>query len=164
MSKIWVNPPLSSHFGLVKGLVKWFTGAIGWLANEEYENMKSKLSVEFKNTPGDTSLVPCSVSGCLTRDQSLSDVYIVLADNLGEENQLRKGDWTWVYQSMCWTSEVYLWCPQKARKSLRKEFPHIYRQLWGNAVWSPSYFLAKTGQVTLEIIKKYVENQGKPWF
>ena len=47
-------------------------------------------------------------------------------------------------------------------KSLRKEFPHIYRQLWGNAVWSPSYFLATTGQVTLEIIKKYVENQGKP--
>ena len=56
--------------------------------------MESKLSVEFKNTPWDTSLVPCSVSGCLTRDQSLSDVYIVLADNLGEENQLRKEDWT----------------------------------------------------------------------
>ena len=45
-------------------------------------------------------------------------------------------------------------------KSLRQEFPQIYTHLWGNAFWSPSYFLATTGQVTLASIRKYVENQG----
>ena len=47
-------------------------------------------------------------------------------------------------------------------KILRHEFPYIYKQLWGKAVWSPSYFIATTGQVNLDVIKKYVENQGKP--
>ena len=56
--------------------------------------MKSKLSIEFKNTPRDTSLVPCSVSGRLNKEETLSVYHIVLVDNLGEENQLRKEDWT----------------------------------------------------------------------
>lgn len=45
---------------------------------------------------------------------------------------------------------------------LRKEFPQLYNYLWGNAFWSPSYFLSTTGQVSLDDVKKYVENQGKP--
>ncbi len=56
--------------------------------------MESKLSVEFANTPKDTSLVLCSVSGELNKEETLSAYYIVLADNLGEENPLRKEDWT----------------------------------------------------------------------
>ena len=43
----------------------------------------------------------------------------------------------------------------------RKEFPEIRKELWGKAFWSPSYFLASVGQVTLSDVKKYVENQGK---
>ncbi|MDA8272777.1 MAG: transposase [Deltaproteobacteria bacterium] len=27
-------------------------------------------------------------------------------------------------------------------------------------MWSPSYFLAKAGQVTLDILKKYIESQN----
>ena len=45
---------------------------------------------------------------------------------------------------------------------LRKEYPKLYKYLWGNAFWSPSYFLSTTGQVSLDDVKKYVENQGKP--
>lgn len=56
--------------------------------------MESKFAVEFKNTPRDTSLVPCSVSGGLNKEQNLSVHYIVLAANLGEENPLRKEGWT----------------------------------------------------------------------
>ena len=48
----------------------------------------SKLSVKLKNTPRDTSLVSGSVNDGLNKDQSLSDHHRVLADNLGEENQL----------------------------------------------------------------------------
>lgn len=34
-------------------------------------------------------------------------------------------------------------------------------KLWGDAFWSPSYFLSTTGNVTIEILKKYVESQGE---
>jgi REP element-mobilizing transposase RayT len=43
---------------------------------------------------------------------------------------------------------------------LFREFPEIKKQLWGGAFWSPSYFLASTGQVTLDVLKRYVENQN----
>ncbi|MHA1911260.1 MAG: hypothetical protein ACTSYA_06150 [Candidatus Kariarchaeaceae archaeon] len=52
--------------------------------------MESKLSVKLKNTPKDTSLVLCSVSGGLNKEETLSVHYKVLADNLGEENRLLK--------------------------------------------------------------------------
>lgn len=45
---------------------------------------------------------------------------------------------------------------------LRKQTPQLRKKLWGKSFWSNSYFIATTGQVTLEVIKKYVENQGKP--
>lgn len=41
-----------------------------------------------------------------------------------------------------------------------REFPEIKKKLFGGHFWSPSYFLASTGQVTLEDLKKYVENQN----
>ena len=31
--------------------------------------------------------------------------------------------------------------------------------LWGKHFWSPSYFLATTGNVTIDVLKKYVEDQ-----
>jgi REP element-mobilizing transposase RayT len=46
-------------------------------------------------------------------------------------------------------------------REIRRTFPEIKEKLWGDAFWSPSYFLATTGQVTLEQLKKYVENQGE---
>jgi REP element-mobilizing transposase RayT len=38
-----------------------------------------------------------------------------------------------------------------------KEF--LKDKLWGDSFWSPSYFLATTGNVTIDILKNYVENQ-----
>lgn len=49
-----------------------------------------------------------------------------------------------------------------ASRLLRKQNPQLRKKLWGKSFWSNSYFIATTGQVTLEVIKKYVENQGKP--
>jgi len=43
---------------------------------------------------------------------------------------------------------------------IKKEFPQIKEKLWQSAFWSRSFFLATTGGVTLETLKKYVENQG----
>jgi len=50
--------------------------------------MKQKLSVKLKNTPRDTSLVSCSVSSVLNKEETLSVQNIVLADNNSEENKL----------------------------------------------------------------------------
>lgn len=46
-------------------------------------------------------------------------------------------------------------------REIRRNFPEVKEMLWKDAFWSRSYFLATTGQVTLDILKKYVENQGK---
>jgi putative transposase len=43
---------------------------------------------------------------------------------------------------------------------IKKEFPEIRLKLWKEAFWSRSFFLA-TGGVSLDILKEYVENQGK---
>lgn len=43
---------------------------------------------------------------------------------------------------------------------LFREFPYLREKLCGGALWSPSYFIASTGQVTLEVLKRYVENQN----
>lgn len=42
---------------------------------------------------------------------------------------------------------------------MRKEFPQLKELLWGDSFWSDSYFLASTGQVSLDVLKKYVEEQ-----
>lgn len=38
----------------------------------------------------------------------------------------------------------------------------IQDKLWTNTFWSPSYFAATAGGVTLDVLERYVENQGKP--
>jgi putative transposase len=44
-------------------------------------------------------------------------------------------------------------------REIRRNFPEVKQQLWKDVLWSPSYFLATTGQVTLDVLKKYVEGQ-----
>ena len=58
------------------------------------QKMKFMLSVEFKNTPRDTSLVPCSVTCVLNREETLSVHEVNWLDNFGEENLLRREDRT----------------------------------------------------------------------
>lgn len=47
-------------------------------------------------------------------------------------------------------------------KNLRKEFTEeLSDQLWGDAFWSPSYYLATVGNVSLDTLYNYVVNQRK---
>ncbi len=47
-------------------------------------------------------------------------------------------------------------------RKLRREFPEVMkRELWGGKFWAPSYFIATTGQVKLEDVKRYVQSQGR---
>jgi len=43
---------------------------------------------------------------------------------------------------------------------LRQEFPETKKILWGDSFWSNSYFVATSGQVSLDVLKEYVESQG----
>ena len=46
---------------------------------------------------------------------------------------------------------------------IRRDFHDMIKdQLWGDSFWSDSYYAATTGGVTLDVIKRYVESQGKP--
>lgn len=40
-------------------------------------------------------------------------------------------------------------------------FPEVEKALWGKHFWSPSYCVVSTGGAPLEVVKKYIENQGK---
>lgn len=43
---------------------------------------------------------------------------------------------------------------------LRKEYSEFLQdKLWGDSLWSQSYFISTTGNVSLDILKEYVENQ-----
>lgn len=44
---------------------------------------------------------------------------------------------------------------------IKKEFPEIKKQLWKEYFWSRSYCLLTTGGAPIEVIKQYIENQGK---
>jgi putative transposase len=44
----------------------------------------------------------------------------------------------------------------------KKQHPSITRALWGNALWSPSYFAGSCGGAPLETIRAYIEQQDSP--
>ena len=44
---------------------------------------------------------------------------------------------------------------------VKNEFPSIRKYLWKEYFWSKSYCLVTTGGTPLEVVKQYIENQGK---
>ena len=44
---------------------------------------------------------------------------------------------------------------------VKKEFPEIKQKLWKEYFWSRSFCLITTGGVSIDVIRKYIENQGK---
>ena len=45
-----------------------------------------------------------------------------------------------------------------------QSFPSIKKELWGGSFWTSGYYANTVGQYgNLEVIKKYVENQGKEY-
>ena len=41
----------------------------------------------------------------------------------------------------------------------KKSYPSIHKKLWGNALWSPSYFAGSCGGAPIRILKQYIQNQ-----
>jgi len=46
-----------------------------------------------------------------------------------------------------------------SRRLRQQNFPEVKRKLWGDHLWSPSYFAASCGGAPLEIVKQYIEQQ-----
>jgi putative transposase len=44
----------------------------------------------------------------------------------------------------------------------KKNYPTITKKLWGNALWSPSYFAGSCGGASISMIRKYIEQQQTP--
>ncbi len=46
---------------------------------------------------------------------------------------------------------------------IRKEFKkHVDKYYWKPFFWNPSYLILSTGGATVEVVKKYIEEQNKP--
>lgn len=43
---------------------------------------------------------------------------------------------------------------------IKNKFPSIRKQLWKESFWSRSFCLITTGGASIEVIRKYIENQG----
>lgn len=46
-----------------------------------------------------------------------------------------------------------------SRMIRKQHYPTIQDKLWGNALWSPSYFAGSCGGAPIDIIRKYIEDQ-----
>lgn len=49
-----------------------------------------------------------------------------------------------------------------SRMIRQKNYPTIRSALWGNALWSPSYFAGSCGGAPISIIRQYIEQQSSP--
>ena len=49
-----------------------------------------------------------------------------------------------------------------SRMIRKKEYPSIRRALWGESLWSPSYFAGSCGGAPLNVIRHYIEQQQQP--
>ena len=49
-----------------------------------------------------------------------------------------------------------------ARLIRKKKYPSVQNALWGNSLWSPSYFAGACGGAPLNVIRQYIEQQESP--
>ena len=49
----------------------------------------------------------------------------------------------------------------KTSRKLMMEYKSLTRAFWGRHIWARGYFVASSGNVTDEVIMKYIEEQGK---
>ena len=49
----------------------------------------------------------------------------------------------------------------KTSRKLMMEYKSLNRNFWGRHIWARGYFVASSGNVTDEVIIRYIEEQGK---
>ena len=49
-----------------------------------------------------------------------------------------------------------------SRKVRQHKFQSVKEKPWGDSLWSPSYFAGSCGGASLDVVKKYIEQQETP--
>lgn len=49
-----------------------------------------------------------------------------------------------------------------SRMIRKKEYRSVDSKLWGDALWSPSYFASSCGGAPIDILRQYIEQQDNP--
>lgn len=44
----------------------------------------------------------------------------------------------------------------------KKDYPSLRKKIWGNSLWSPSYFAGSCGGAPIAILRQYIEGQRSP--
>ena len=58
-------------------------------------------------------------------------------------------------------SKLIQYLKGKTSLKIMMKFKSMNRQFWGRHIWARGYFVASSGNVTDEVIIKYIEEQGK---
>ena len=60
-------------------------------------------------------------------------------------------------------SKIVQWLKGISSRILLSEFPHLKKQFWGRHLWARGYLAVSSGNITDEVIQKYIEEQeGEP--
>lgn len=57
-------------------------------------------------------------------------------------------------------SKIVQYLKGRTSRLLQEEFPELQKRYWGQHLWARGYFCATVGNVTEEIIRNYIANQG----
>ena len=47
-----------------------------------------------------------------------------------------------------------------SRKVRQEKFQSVDSKIWGDSLWSPSYFAGSCGDASLDVVKKYIEQRN----
>ena len=57
-------------------------------------------------------------------------------------------------------SRLLQWLKGKTAHHMLAAFPHLKKQFWGRHLWARGYFCCSSGNVTDEVITKYIAEQN----
>ena len=58
-------------------------------------------------------------------------------------------------------SKMVQYLKGKSSRKMLQEYTELRKKFWGQHIWARGYFAVSTGTLTDEVIKQYIENQGK---
>lgn len=66
------------------------------------------------------------------------------------------------YPPSCSVSELVKKLKGRTSRKLQQEFPHLEKRYWGRHFWAIGYGAWSTGNITEEVIQKYLEHHRHP--
>ncbi len=111
-----------------------------WIPKYRRRVLRGKIAIRVRQLLNEA----CEVNRWQIREMSIQadHIHVIVqikpSDSVSEVVQILKGG----------TSRV-----------IRKEFPELEEFLWGDSFWADGYFAESIGQVSEDIVKKYIRDQ-----